>query len=565
MKKFLSAFLIICTLLCGNVFAMDDYSIVDLSDFSDVNIRFSEGVCAVQDTSTSRWGFVDVNKNWVIAPKFKSASYFRNGLCAVNTIDGESVLINRNGDVVLKRNEFNGNLDSDIFYVEKHDKYNILFDERSYCWVTLLDESFNVITQDDVGLRTFRTSTDVSPYGSKTLFWSENQGRVYNYKGIDITEKLTSENISVSVETTANDKYIIGQADNKIKCFDIYGNKIAEFNGNGKASLDGNFIVCNNKVHNISKNKTVFDVDNIDIEKIETYYSKYFTVKKKNGTSALYSAGGEMLVNFGNWDYIYPSSVSNNIVVAIGEKYGIADYEGNLLFPIEYGVNWYFVSRKNPMYYSQISNDGKYVMLTKNDNVFTIDLSNLNYYTSDKNSSFIIGNKYHKCKDKILDNNFNIVYADNSINFIGGGVKDNLKNGIMKQMYSTKPVKYGFLIFRDGGVKVDIDKTNLAFDVLPIIQNGRTLVPMRAIFEALGADVEWNGDTQTITAKNNDVTIQMQIGNNTLTKNGQSTQMDVSPQIIDGRTMVPVRAISDSFNVTVDWDGYTQTVSLFTN
>lgn len=41
--------------------------------------------------------------------------------------------------------------------------------------------------------------------------------------------------------------------------------------------------------------------------------------------------------------------------------------------------------------------------------------------------------------------------------------------------------------------------------------------------------------------------------------------MDATPQIIDGRTMVPVRAISDSFNVTVDWDGYSKTVSLFTN
>lgn len=217
MKKFLSVILIIGTLLCGNVFAEDDYTIVDLSEFSAVNDSFSEGLCAVQDKNTSRWGFIDVDKNWVIAPQFKEASYFRNGLCAVNTVDGESVLIDHSGNVVLKRNEFNKNNDSDIFYVEKHGDCIMLLDKKSnYYNVTLLDENYNVITQNDVGLRTFRTSTDVSPYGSKTLFWSENQGRVYNYKGIDITEKLTNENITVSVETTANDKYIIGQADNKM-------------------------------------------------------------------------------------------------------------------------------------------------------------------------------------------------------------------------------------------------------------------------------------------------------------------------------------------------------------
>lgn len=564
MKKFLSAFLIICTLLCGNVFAMDDYTIVDLSDFSGVNDRFSEGVCAVQDTNTSRWGFVDINKNWVIAPQYKSASYFRNGLCAVNTVDGESVLIDHNGNVVLKRSDFNKNLDSDNFYIEKHSNFLMLFDEKSnYYNVTLLDKNYNVITQNDVGLRTFRTSTDVSPFVSKTIFWSENQRRVYNYKGIDITEKLTSENISVSVETTANDKYIVGQADNKIKCFDIYGNKIAEFNGNGKASLDGNFVVCNNKVHNIQKNKTVFEVDNIDIEKIETYYNKYFTVKKKNGTSALYSADGEMLVNFGKWDYIYPSSVSNNVVVAIGEKYGIVDYDGNVMLPVQYEKAQGYVSQKNKEY-SVFSTDGKYAFLKQSGKSVNVDLLTLKSYFG---SHLRLGCKYHYCGDTILDNNLNVIYNDKNSHFLGTDtdISSNLKNGVMLHMYLKEPVTYNFLLLGNSGVSVEIDKDELAFDVLPIIQNGRTLVPMRAIFEALGADVEWNGDTQTITAKNNDITIQMQIGNNTLTKNGQSTQMDVSPQIIDGRTMVPVRAISDSFNVTVDWDGYTQTVSLFTN
>lgn len=316
-------------------------------------------------------------------------------------------------------------------------------------------------------------------------------------------------------------------------------------------------------MHSISKNKTVFDVDNIDIAKIETYYSKYFTVKKKNGTSALYSDDGEMLVNFGSWDYIYPSSVSSNIVVAVGGKYGIVDYNGNVMLPVQYEKIQGYVSQKNKEY-SVLSNNGKYAFLKQNGKSINVDLLTLNSYIG---SHLRLGCKYHYCSNTILDNNLNVIYSDKNSHFLGTDtdISGNLKNGVMLHMYLKEPVTYNFLLLGDNGVKVEIDKKELAFDVLPIIQNGRTLVPMRAIFEALGADVEWNEETQSITAKGNDITVQMQIGNNILTKNGQNIQMDVSPQIIDGRTMVPVRAVSDSFNVTVDWDGYTQTVSLFTN
>lgn len=553
MKKFLSAFLIICTLLCGNVFAEDDYTVIDMSEFAQIG-DFLDGVCAVQDKNTSRWGFVDVNKNWVIAPKFQSASYFRNGLCAVNTVDSETVLINHNGDVVFKAYNYYNNVDSgNNFFVDKHGKYLTLWEGRSE-WSTysikLFDENFNARTVENINLSTFKVSSIKSPYVSHTFFWNGNDGKVYNYKGVDISDKLMKENLVLSNDMIANNKYIIGYSDEKIKCFDVDGNKVAEFADNNDVILRDDVIVCNSRVYNIAENNMVFDGQDINVQEIVPYYNKYFTVKKKKGTSALYSKDGELLSDFGKWDTVIPLSTSKHIIVSANDKYGLADYDGNIIFALD-NLNGYAVS------------NGKYAEFVKKfernvDIYVLIDPITLKQYSSTRIQT---GYKYNRIENSIYDNNFNVAYSNDTMSLAGG----NLDNGIIKQVYSTKPVTYGFIIFKDGGVKVEIDKTELAFDVLPIIQNGRTLVPMRAIFEALGADVEWNGDTQTITAKNNDVTIQMQIGNNTLTKNGQSTQMDVSPQIIDGRTMVPVRAISDSFNVTVDWDGYTQTVSLFTN
>lgn len=111
-------------------------------------------------------------------------------------------------------------------------------------------------------------------------------------------------------------------------------------------------------------------------------------------------------------------------------------------------------------------------------------------------------------------------------------------------------------------IEVFVDGKKLEFDVDPIIVNGRTLVPMRAIFEALGAKVEWYGDTQTVTAKISDTLISLKIGDNKLYKNGIETELEASPVLYNGRTLVPVRAVSESFERNVEWDEKTRTVTI---
>ena len=100
------------------------------------------------------------------------------------------------------------------------------------------------------------------------------------------------------------------------------------------------------------------------------------------------------------------------------------------------------------------------------------------------------------------------------------------------------------------------------FDQPPIAENGRTLVPLRAIFEKLGATVAWDGNTQTVTATKGDVVITLTLNNTTATKNGQPVILDVPAKAINGRTLVPVRFIADCFGVTTGWDGESQRVIL---
>jgi hypothetical protein len=109
-------------------------------------------------------------------------------------------------------------------------------------------------------------------------------------------------------------------------------------------------------------------------------------------------------------------------------------------------------------------------------------------------------------------------------------------------------------------IRVFVNGTELAFDQPPIIENSRVLVPFRVIFEALGADVDWEQSSQTVTAERGDVTVTLKIGSDTIVKNGEQIKLDVPAKIIGNRTMVPARAIAESFGASVEWDGKTKTV-----
>ena len=112
------------------------------------------------------------------------------------------------------------------------------------------------------------------------------------------------------------------------------------------------------------------------------------------------------------------------------------------------------------------------------------------------------------------------------------------------------------------GVSVYLNGSEMSFEVPPVIKDGRTFVPMRAIFEALGATIDWNPDTQTVTSTLNETTISMTVGENKMYKNGEEIELDVPSYIDNSRTLVPVRAISEAFDCTVDWDGDTKTVTI---
>lgn len=109
-------------------------------------------------------------------------------------------------------------------------------------------------------------------------------------------------------------------------------------------------------------------------------------------------------------------------------------------------------------------------------------------------------------------------------------------------------------------ITVTVNGAEVEFDQAPVIDNDRTLVPMRAIFEAIGAEVEWDNETRTVTSKKGETVIRLTIGSAEMVVDEKTVLLDVPAKIVGDRTMVPVRAISEALSCDVQWLGDTRTV-----
>jgi len=133
-------------------------------------------------------------------------------------------------------------------------------------------------------------------------------------------------------------------------------------------------------------------------------------------------------------------------------------------------------------------------------------------------------------------------------------------------------------------ITVYVDDQELKFDVEPEVINGRTMVPFRLIFEALGAEISYDSSSSEVTAKRvwngnpedadpakyiTPAYLKLKIGSKTMetviNKKMDKVSLDVAPYIKNGRTLVPVRAISESFGADVYWDDSTKTVNIYSN
>lgn len=115
-----------------------------------------------------------------------------------------------------------------------------------------------------------------------------------------------------------------------------------------------------------------------------------------------------------------------------------------------------------------------------------------------------------------------------------------------------------------GPISVVLDGSPLLLEYPPIQIEGRILVPLRGIFERLGAKVDFDADTQTVTATREALTVILRLGSREARVADRIVTLDVPPLALRGRTFVPLRFISEALGARVDWDERTRTVLIYT-
>lgn len=124
------------------------------------------------------------------------------------------------------------------------------------------------------------------------------------------------------------------------------------------------------------------------------------------------------------------------------------------------------------------------------------------------------------------------------------------------------------IVLQIGNEKASVNDEEVVLEAAPYIKNGRTMVPIRFIAESLGAEVGWDDATKSITIQKEDITISLKIGSTEafLEEEGaigrEKITLEAPPEIVNGRTFVPLRFVSEAFGATLDWNGDTKEITI---
>lgn len=293
---------------------------------------------------------------------------------------------------------------------------------------------------------------------------------------------------------------------------DLKGN-VVKADEHGYAAIDANYIKITSKDGRMgvkdNKGNIVIPMDSYTL--IEYNGNNLFVLNNKKVVNdkfeTIYEAGENEKV-YVHYINIYERSKFLR-VVRDGNKYGLISPEGKVIVPSEY--NTLYDLSEGVIYGSK--DGGNFLLNYKGDIICTINANNCG-----------------ECTDGIIP----------ALDFSSG-----------KYGYVLNPIIYP---------KVYVNDEKIVSDVYPKIENNRTLIPMRAVFEALQAEVSWDDITRTVTASKNGVQISLKTGSNILYKNGNPIEIDVPSKIENNRTLVPLRAVSESLECLVEWDEEMRTV-----
>lgn len=253
------------------------------------------------------------------------------------------------------------------------------------------------------------------------------------------------------------------------------------------------------------------------------------TVKYALGTPMKYNDTTAMPLNSVTKDTA-PAAVENPVgaAEAKGTVKKIETIEKQVFLTLNDG-------KEDRVFYAEAASDnGKAVLLLKNAMVVTI--------------KYALGTpvKYHETMASPINN-------------VAGAVTPET---IVKPVDTTKPAETAKPATPPTGISVLVNGTAVTFDVKPQIIKDTTMVPVRAILEKMGYTLNFDAKTGTIKATAEKSEVVLVIGNPVVKMGDKSVTALVAPTIVEGRTLIPLRALGEISGYTVKWDQATQTASL---
>ncbi len=273
-------------------------------------------------------------------------------------------------------------------------------------------------------------------------------------------------------------------------------------------------------------------------------------------------------------------SFSGGLAVASDDtgRYGYIDKSGSFVIPAKYRQadpfqgDLAFVSSENPTYLNGYGSSylinrkgeritplwsyGFFSGETMEDGLFRV----LYPYGTNSNQSFAVINSYGA---EIIPASLGIKYIspfnEGAALILCSDKEGKMAVGLVKKPEDIDGKKGGRLI------QVYLDGKQLDFaDTDPVIENSSTLVPMRAVFESLGAEVSWDAKNQAVTGTKDGTRVSLKIGDSKGYVNGKAVELPVPAKIQNARTLVPLRFVAESLNAEVTWDDAARTVSIST-
>ncbi|WP_442596571.1 stalk domain-containing protein [Neobacillus sp. D3-1R] len=246
-------------------------------------------------------------------------------------------------------------------------------------------------------------------------------------------------------------------------------------------------------------------------------------------------------VGFGYSGYFSLMHMSSSDPIELGYHYDYIAWPSKGNFPISFA--------EGASVWSLALNENRYEEIDKK----KVKLTITNQRTKNKwvltNPVGYVNNGYFYANPYLL------TFKPNNLDYQEGDTLTVLVEGIRKSDGSPSSLTYDVHLFDLDEITVVIDNQEQKYIQPPVISEGRTMVPMRSIFEELGAKVTWESKTKSVYAKKGNTTVTLKIGSKVAYVNKKPVKLDAAPIILNKKTtMVPVRFISDALNTKFSYD-----------